>query len=228
MGRKTIILDSCRFGNLFCLREDDGFQVWKDEFDSYLDVMVSQLQSDYLDALGLSISINPEYKFVRGRSMWLASYERRSGKIYHNVISIGINYPLLYSEMCKRGIEKDWFNICAQARITVGHEIGHGLVDYLRILKNSDDFDISSLPNVCEVVSCHGDDEEDVVEEFGRFQFERATGVIYSLLDSACRELASYLKKGGSLSCLGEGHQFSYTTRLASSTYKPSPPSDIN
>lgn len=47
------------------------------------------------------------------------------------MITIAVNYSHLYEEMRKRGIDNDDFNIEAQAKITVGHEIGHGIVYYL-------------------------------------------------------------------------------------------------
>lgn len=37
----------------------------------------------------------------------------------------------IYSEMRKRGIDNDNFNIEAQAKITIGHEVGHALCEYL-------------------------------------------------------------------------------------------------
>lgn len=88
-----------------------GFDKWKTIFDSYLSDIVGELQDDYLNDLGLSISINPNYVFNGWKSRWLAAYESSSRKIAHKVISIDINYPKLYSEMCKRHIDKDRFNI---------------------------------------------------------------------------------------------------------------------
>ena len=92
--------------------------------------MIDELQTDYLNRLGLSIKIKPNYIFNGRKSRWLAVYERSSQQILNGIISIAINYPHLYSEMRKRHIDKDKFNIEAQAKITIGHEIGHGLVDY--------------------------------------------------------------------------------------------------
>lgn len=111
-----------------------GFVKLKTIFDSYLSDMVGELQDDYLNELGLSITINPNYVFNGWKSRWLSAYERSSRKIAHKVISIGINYPKLYSEMCKSRIDKDRFNIEAQSRISVGHEIGHGLVAYVKMI----------------------------------------------------------------------------------------------
>ena len=127
------------------------FEEWKGVFDGYLSDMIDELHSEYLNRLGLSISINPNYNF--GRRRWLACYEASLQQITNGVISIAINYPLFYSEMRKRGIDDDDYNIEAQARITVGHEIGHGLVDYIKHL----DLDASllkDLPNLRIIKRC--------------------------------------------------------------------------
>ena len=66
--------------NMFLLHEakmskEDAlrFEEWKGVFDGYLSDMIDELQSEYLNRLGLSISINPNYNF--GRRRWLACYE---------------------------------------------------------------------------------------------------------------------------------------------------------
>lgn len=142
---------------------DKNFDKWKNIFDSYLMEMISELQTDYLNRLGLFVKISPNYIFNGGKCKWLASYERRSHQILNGIISIGINYSLLYSEMCKRHIDKDRFNIEAQARITIGHEIGHGLVDYIKNLKLEQDI-LSQMPNVTIIRRCGASKEETLVE----------------------------------------------------------------
>lgn len=167
---------------------DDKFNKWKTIFDSYLSEMVNEIKTDYLKQLGLTIKINQNYVFSGGKSRWLASYERQSQQILNGIISIGINYSKLYFEMCKRHIDRDRFNIEAQARITIGHEIGHGLVDYIKGL----DLDISLLseiPNVSIVKKCGERKEETLVEEFGEYQFPDATGCWNSVICNALEEL---------------------------------------
>ena len=81
--------------------------------------------------------------------------------------------------MVERGIDKDEFNIEAQARITIGHEIAHGLIDYL-----VDYCDVES-DVVDEFVRDYynGDiDDEKVTEEFGEMMFPEATGRYSSYL----------------------------------------------
>ena len=180
--------------NLFEARRvntaEPNFEKWKNTFDIFLNEMIQELQSDYLNSLGLSIRINNNYIFNGPKSKWFAVYERRSQQILNGIISIGINYPLMYSEMCKRHIDKDKFNIEAQARITIGHEIGHGLVDYIKNLELGPS-KLSELPNVTIVRKCGARKEETLVEEFGEYQFVDATGVCDSILSDALEELNS-------------------------------------
>ena len=67
--------------------------------------------------------------------------------------------------MCKRGIDKDDFNIEAQAKITIGHEIDHGMVDYLVNYYDSENEAIGNfiLDYYNGVI-----DEEEIVEESAR------------------------------------------------------------
>ena len=167
---------------------ETGFDKWKRLFDSYLKEMVDELQRGYLNRLGLTVKINPNYIFNGGKSRWLASYERKSRQILNGVISIGVNYPFLYSEMCKRNIDKDKFNIKAQARITIGHEIGHGLVDFIKNFK-LDQSSLSQMPNVTIIRKCGMCKEENLVEEFGEYQFPEATNCWSSILCNALEEL---------------------------------------
>ena len=167
---------------------DKGFERWKKLFDGYLLEMVTELQTDYLNNLNLTININSNYIFNGSKSRWLAAYERRSRQIDNGIVSIAINYPLLYSKMCQRHIDKDRFNIEAQARITIGHEIGHGLVDYIKLLDIEPSM-LSEMPNVEIIKYCGERKEERLVEEFGECQFPEATGCWSSVLCNALEEL---------------------------------------
>ena len=158
------------------LYNDSKFKKWKELFDSYLYEMLNELNVDYLTVLGLRVVIDSDYVFNGGKSRWLAVYERSSGKIGDGIITIGINYPHFYSEMVKRRISNDRFNIEAQARITVGHEIGHGLVDYVKNLDLNKSV-LGKYSNLSVIVRCGGNKEERIVEEFGEYLFPDATGV---------------------------------------------------
>ena len=167
---------------------DKGFERWKKVFDGYLSEMVTELQTDYLNNLHLTTTVNSNYIFNGSKSRWLAAYERRSRQIENGIVFISINYPLLYSKMCQMHTDKDRFNIEAQARITIGHEIGHGLVDYIKLLGIEPSM-LSEMPNVKIIRYCGERKEERLVEEFGEYQFPEATGCWNSVLCDALEEL---------------------------------------
>lgn len=175
---------------------DKNFHIWKNTLNAYLKEEIQELQENYLDKLGLKIKINDNYNFnTRGKRKWLAAYERQSRQILDNVIAIAINYPLMYEEMKKRHIEEDEFNIEAQARITIGHEIGHGLVDYIKNLKVNDKT-LNKLLNtkiIKQITTTR--QEETIAEEFGEQQFPMATRQYDSILDNALEELTTLVHK---------------------------------
>ena len=154
--------------------------------------MVNELQTNYLNQLGLQIRINPDYNFNGGKARWLAVYQKSLGKIKQGIIPIAINYPFFYSKMCKMKTDRDKFNIKAQARITIGHEIGHGLVDYIKGLNIPV---LSGFPNLKMIQRCGSQKEERLVEEFGEYQFVEATGTWDSSLVDGLEELVEYNKK---------------------------------
>ena len=74
---------------------DKSFDRWKKVFDGYLSEMVTELQTDYLNNLNLTININSNYIFNGSKSRWLAAYECRSRQIANGIVSMTIKYPLL-------------------------------------------------------------------------------------------------------------------------------------
>ena len=180
------------FNNLI---EDKSFQRWKTVFGSYLKQEINELQENYLNNLNLKIRVSSNYEFSGRKARWLAAYEKSAQGIKHGIVSIAINYKHLYEEMKKRDIEQDDFNIEAQARITIGHEIGHGLVDYIKNLKVTDNT-LNKLPNtriIKQITTTR--QEETIAEEFGEQQFPMATRQYDSILDNALEELTTLMHK---------------------------------
>ena len=158
------------------------FEEWKRYFDKFLKEMVDEMTDSYLDVFGLKVVFDDNYNF--GRKRWLAAYQKSKSPLDNNEILISINYPYMYKLMMQKmknmSRSNFIFNIEAQAKITVGHEIGHGLVEFL-----VDYCDVES-EDLDEFVHYYLDgdlDEEELVEEFGRYQFPEATGVWSSELD---------------------------------------------
>ena len=136
-------------------------------FAHYADYMVSELESEFLSKLGLSVIMDTAYDF-NGKN-WLAVYERSRNGLSEGKIIIGVNLPLFY----RRLRNADDFNIKAQAYITIGHEIGHAVVEYL--------IDYCDVENesIEEFIHDYNDgvfDEEEEVERFGECMFPEATG----------------------------------------------------
>lgn len=151
--------------------KEDTFNNWKLIFDNYLNEIISECTDIYLNKMGLKVRIDIDYNF--GGKHWLAAYEGSSDDLSRGVITIAVNYSHLYEEMRKRGIDNDDFNIEAQAKITVGHEIGHGIVDYL---VNYYDGENEAIEEFVHDYNDGDFDEEDIVEEFGESMFPEATG----------------------------------------------------
>ncbi|MBQ5456925.1 MAG: hypothetical protein IIT63_14075 [Prevotella sp.] len=166
------------------IKDFTAFNGWKATFDDYLEKMEEEMKV-FLEPLGLQLVLDDKYNF--SGKPWLAVYEKSRNLIKDNVILLGINFPRIYSKMCELGIDEDNFNIEAQARITVGHEIGHGLVDFIKFSVRLDD--ARKYRNLHKVLICSKIREERIVEEFGESLFPEATSVYDSTLRKALDEL---------------------------------------
>ena len=157
---------------------NDDYSIFYNTFMEYANSLVDQLQNEYLNSFNLKVVFDENYSF-KGKN-WVAAYESSKGLISQGTILIALNVPYLYKRMKKMRIKKDdWdFNVLAQARITVGHEIGHGIIDYLIENINED----NEAWGEFYTDFCNGEygDEEDLVEEFGESLFSEATGVYTS------------------------------------------------
>lgn len=156
----------------------EDFQTFKEVFDLYLQEAINEA-SEFLTPYGLEIRIDQNYGF--GKKRWLAVYEYRSRMILKNKIVVGVNYPLFWSEMRKRGIDKNDTEVRAQAIVTVMHEVGHGLVDWLE----------SFHGDVFEKYPQLKNNEEEVVEEFGESFIPDLSNVWDSRLRSVLEGMAN-------------------------------------
>lgn len=141
--------------------------------------------NDALMPLKLEVYLNENYEFSED-DRWLAVYIP-SELLDEDNIEIAVNYPLMFSEMKKRRIHQDKFNIEAQCRINVAHEAGHGLVDWLR--RNLDEDEVEPNTDLGKVYYADKDEEEEIVEEFGQSFFPEATRVYSSLLEDVITEV---------------------------------------
>lgn len=156
---------------------ESAFSRFKTDFDTFVDKAVIFANKNFLEPLGLSCEI-VEYDF--GSRRWLASYIGGSATD-EQTVQIGINHKHMFNTMKKHGIEEDIFNIEAQARISIGHECGHGILEYLRetfliyLLQYEDDLTAEENALIDEYLELYEDDEEELVEHFGECFFPPAT-----------------------------------------------------
>lgn len=166
--------------------KNEDYTIFYKKFVGYAHEMVNELKNDYLSKLGLDVWFDKNYNF-NGKK-WFASYEHEKNMINDGTIIIALNVPYLYKCMKRKGIDKSDFNIEAQARITIGHEIGHGLIDYILNVYDGD----SKLADGLIHDFYDGElDEEKLVEEFGESLFPEATGVWGSDLYSIISDIIS-------------------------------------
>lgn len=166
-------------------KTDRSYDEFSDKFLKYANELKDELEREFLSNIGISVRINMQYVFTHND--WVAAYERSSGEISKGILSIAVNIPLLYRIMRKNKTEKDEFNIKAQARISVGHEIGHGIIDYLIDYYDGDN---PLIEKFCSDYWNGEIDEEEIVEEFGEWTFPEATGTYTCTLASLLGQIA--------------------------------------
>ena len=159
----------------------EEFEIWKKIFNGFLKDELYRLR-EIVSPLNLSIKIVAGYQF---RSRWYAAYLHSRGEIRNGVIEVAINYPFLFKAMKRQGIAQDEFNIEAQARISLGHEVAHGVIDYLRTLEPR-----SLSKSLRMIRRCGRKQEEEYAEEFGESRFPEATGIFSSVVESAIDEMS--------------------------------------
>ena len=119
--------------------------------------------NDFLSQYGLSVVFNPKYDFSSN------NYYKRCVAIYQNGsvknkgrIRIGINLPYIKKRASRNDLE-------TEIRISIWHEIGHGIIEYLKGLRRKDTqcgtmiFKGQMLKDFKDILSY----EEESVEDFG-------------------------------------------------------------
>lgn len=135
--------------------------------------------NDFLSDFGLSVTFNAKYDFNRN------SYYQECFAIYQNGsvknngrIRIGLNIPKIQSEFNRNKLQY-------QVELSIWHEIGHGIVEYLKGLRRKDTqcgtkiFKGKMLKDFRAIIS----DEEYYVEEFGDYMSPNGYALFSSLSD---------------------------------------------
>jgi hypothetical protein len=135
--------------------------------------------NDFLSQYGLSVVFNPNYNFQAN------SYYKKCLAIYQNGsvknkgrIRIGINFPLIGKTISKKDYE-------VETIMSIWHEIGHGIIQYLKGLRRKDTqcgtmiFRGQMLKDFREIIG----DEEFNVEEFGGYMAHKELYTFSALND---------------------------------------------
>lgn len=145
--------------------------------DSYKDFINDVLVeiNDYLTDFGLSCTINSKYDFTGYYKNCVAVYQYRS-VMNNGKMRVALNLPLILSH------DLDEDNVELQIKISLWHEVGHGIVQWIKSLRRKDTqmktniFKGEILKDLRYILN----NEEDVVEEFGEYQSDVAS---YSILN---------------------------------------------
>lgn len=128
---------------------------WIDIFENSVSDTISLLQKEYLDFFSLKAVLVKDHNFTGPEKKWYGSYLRERNLLQQNIICFALNIPLIFKQMVIMGKVSDIPNIQMQAKVLTAHEIGHGLVDFLRLQNHPLPFPPLSKQ------------EESTVQEFG-------------------------------------------------------------
>lgn len=182
------------------VENSDKFNKFCKLLRKFADECIVDVKDEILNQIWLDAKII-DYNFERKR--WLGAYV--GGSVDSGCIEIGINYNLIYKMMVERRVATDRFNIEAQGRITVAHEIAHGLIEYIRwtlleiVDDYFDDFDSDVQETFNKYIEMSESEEEAIVEEFGEMFFEEATYVSESELNDDLKVMFDALRNVGAL-----------------------------
>lgn len=132
------------------------------------DVINSELTkaNSFLSSYGLSVVYNSNYNFIGHNKNFMAIYKNGSVK-KNGKISIAINFNTLKSTMTEYNVT----DLLLQTKISIWHEIGHGIVEWIKGLRRKNTqcgtkfFSKHMLYDFKYIT----ENEEECVEEFGAF-----------------------------------------------------------
>lgn len=124
--------------------------------------------NEYVQPFGLSVVFNKNYAFRGYSEEFLAVYQ--VGSVSSGKIKLGINLPYLKTCMIENGVPLN--ELEEQLNISIWHEVGHGLVEFIKRLRrratqNGCDLFTKEMKKDFKYITSN---EEEVVEEFGAMQ----------------------------------------------------------
>lgn len=147
-----------------------------DEYKKIINNVLAEI-NEYLADFGLSCTLNTKYDFSGYYKNCVAVYQYRS-VMNNGKIRIAINLPLIQSHAnMDEGID-----INEQIEISMWHEVGHGIIQWIKSLRRKDTQMKTGIfkGQIVKDLRYILNNEEDVVEEFGEYQSDLAS---YSILN---------------------------------------------
>lgn len=159
-------------------------KIWKDIFEKSLTQSISEISEKYLKPLGLEV-IYIEHQFTGNESEFFGVYLRSLNLLKDGKITFSINREKLFSEMKRLGQIKEK-NTRMQVHILTYHEIGHGLIDFIKNMKFTED-EMKTLPYTKTLLS--EKNYEKLAYDFGRSSEKQKTFEYNSLLEKSLYEI---------------------------------------
>ena len=158
---------------------------WDEAFENSVKSSLDEIKCKYLDALGLEAEEIPHVFTERDKDCF-AIYLHEEDRLKDGKIVFALNREKIYNEMKRLLLHRNRKNTAMQARILVFHEVGHGLVEYMRNLNLTETGRYTS-----EVLATtrFSSDEENIVRQFGRHSCEGNTLEFESVLEKAVFEI---------------------------------------
>lgn len=155
------------------------------DYQQFINNVLAEI-NEYLADFGLSCSLNPKYDFSGYYKNCVAVYQYRS-VMNNGKMRIALNIPLMLSH----GL--DDYEMKEQIEISMWHEVGHGIVQWIKSLRRKDTQAKTGLfkGKILKDLRYILNNEEDVVEEFGAYQNGYYT---YSTLDDFINDYEQILK----------------------------------
>lgn len=158
---------------------------WDEAFENSVKSSLDEIKCKYLNALGLEVEEIP-HVFTERDEDCFAIYLHEEDRLKDGKIVFALNREKIYNEMKRLLLHRSRKNTAMQARILVFHEVGHGLVEYMRGLNLTETGRYTS-----EVLATtrFSSDEENIVRQFGRHSCEGNTLEFESVLEKAVFEI---------------------------------------
>ena len=155
--------------------------VLSESYEKYADLVEKVIgeANEYLSDYGLSVFYQKNYDFSFGMAKnFLAVYKKGSVRRNNGRMSVSINFENLLDGMDRNNVK----DVERQIRVSIFHEVGHGIVEWIKSLRRKDTQGGFRLfrGDIVNDFRAILRDEENVVEEFGAFN---AYWTSYSVLN---------------------------------------------